>query len=425
MNGDFLFGQVVSMLKRDVVLTFPFVCLAAAGCGQADRTPAPPAVAPAFVFVLSPQDKDKAPAKISVFQVDPNGDLQMADQRPIEDAEAMAADPKGRFVFVGGGKPERCPPSQPCTTYPGYLRTYAVDAVSGVLSQSSERTMPSHGIYQSSHRYFFQVKSLAASEDTVYAMVGTSISGSVLQFHIDAASGALGDALDLGCEFDERPRWMLPAGPRLLLGGGFVVRCGRGDPGYWGGAFGVYEQAPEDGGLRHVAKAALAESSRAYGNVGAKAGNCVVAGWSGSGPVNPDGTYPTISGATPFTLDPASGVPTQRNTVGDRAPEALAAANGAVAVAITTARNGALQPVSSTLDLYGLMPTCELVPTWTSSGVAVISLAFHPDGRFFYAARHDGIRTYAQLADGSWEARGFIAGVTGTLVAATNPRATP
>ena len=59
------------MLRCQVVLAVPLVCLAAAGCGRDGSVPVgPPAVAPAFVFLLTPQDTDKNPAQLSVFQVE-------------------------------------------------------------------------------------------------------------------------------------------------------------------------------------------------------------------------------------------------------------------------------------------------------------------------------------------------------------------
>jgi hypothetical protein len=125
LDGDF-------MLRRKVVLAVPLVCLAAAGCGSGNGAPATtePSIASAFLFVLTPQDGDKTPAQLSVFQTDAKGDLQLADRRVIEDANAMAVDPKGRFVFVAGGKPTNCSPDHSvgeCRSFPAYLLSHAVD----------------------------------------------------------------------------------------------------------------------------------------------------------------------------------------------------------------------------------------------------------------------------------------------------------
>jgi hypothetical protein len=417
------------MLKRELVLPISLVCLAAAGCGQSGRgvpPAAPPVVPPAFVFAFTPRDKQ--PALLSVLQVDPNGDLRLTSQLAIEDAIAMTADPKGRFVFVGGGKPTDCGPDHSmseCHGFPGYLRTYAVDATSGALSQRSEHTMGSRpNPAGGSNTIFDHVQKLAASDDTVYATLQNLLGADFIQLHLDAASGALSDGPGVACDLDDWPSWMIPTGPRLLLGGDNFLECVPRDAVNKGDVFGVYAPEPDDGGRLHRhAVAPLAETSWAYASTGALAGNCVVAGWSANGLPDANGKYDNpVHGLTAFAIDAGSGVPSERNTVSDTEPVALAGATGVVAVAITTEKDSQYKPVAGELDLHTLTPACDLAPTSTGIVGLVTSLAFHPDGYFLYAMQPDGIHTYAQRSDGRWEPRSVLAGVTGALVAA---RVTP
>jgi hypothetical protein len=137
------------------------------------------------------------------------------------------------------------------------------------------------------------------------------------------------------------------------MGNDRYMHCGGRGSNYE--AFGVYAAVPEDGGRLHrVADAPLVQTSSVSKSVGGKANACVVVGWSGSGSVGPNGDYSLVAGVTAFTLDPASAASEQRNTVAAHSPKAIAAAPGVAAMATSDL-------AGSTLDVYSLSPTCDVV----------------------------------------------------------------
>lgn len=392
------------------LLLSALACLAAAGCGggsdDVPTAPSPPPAAPAFVFVLTPPPKDQpndAPV-LSAFQVTSLGELRLTDRQVIEYARVIAADPRGRFLFVGGGRRQSC--GSPChgpSTFPGFLRSYSVDPNSGVLSQRDERTMPYDESYGS--RLHYQVQYLAASEDRVYAWLNDSWrSTSFRQFQFDAPGGSLSAAPRLACDPDGAPSWLLASGSRLLIGDDGSLDCWLDDGYGMRGVFGVFAPKPEDGGRLHrIANATLARGGWLESRTGVQAGSCVAVAWS----------EPQGGGLTAFALDSATGIASERNTVGDAAPAALAGTSDLVAAAMA----------GGSIELHSLTPTCDISSGSVLASATATSLAFHPSGQFLYVVQDGGIRTYALRPGGPWEARGFVEGVVGDLVIVPSPAA--
>jgi hypothetical protein len=389
-------------------LVFAGGMLSACGGHDGTTTPSgPPAAALAFAYILTPPPEDlpENMPVLSTLKVTPSGNLELIDRRAIENARALAADPRGRMLFVaGGGRPTSL--GRHVTTYPGYIRTYSIEPSAGTVTALAERELP----HSDSPRVYLQAERMVADEGTVYVTAASRGAYSwqkVVDYRFDATRGVLSDGPGFYCETWWHPHWVLPSKP-YLLAEDVILDCYP----EWRDdrltAFGVFAPDPTDGRLVRIARAPRPSPAVYGGSSAAKVGNCVAVSWAKTSD-DPAG------GVTVYAIDPATGMPSQRKTTGSTRPTAIASSSiGLVAVTTTT--------TDTLLTLSSMAPDCDLVERFSIPSAPTTALAFHPSGLFLYAVQGGGVQAYALHPDGTLRAMlGFTDGLTGDLVVVPPP----
>jgi hypothetical protein len=270
------------------------------------------------VLTPPPEEQPANAPVLSTLRVAPTGNLQLVDRRAIENARVIAAEPRGRVLFVGGG---RKPTSwgRHVTTYPGYLRTYAIDPAAGTVTALSERELP----HSDSPRMYLQAERVVANETTVYVIATSAYSWQkVLDYGFDAPTGALTDAPGFNCESWWHPAWVLPSKPNLLAADG-GLDCYPDWQDYRPSAFGVFAPDPTDGRLVRIARATPPSPGASGPPAAAQVGNCVAVSWEGQ-----------LAGRrrSPSMIDPPRVLSARRPAP----PTAIAASSNSLVAATTT-----------------------------------------------------------------------------------------
>jgi hypothetical protein len=369
------------------------VCGTLWGCGANDGvapTPPPPAT-PAFVYVLTRANgvysrSGAITRSLSTLRVTETGDLQLVGSLAIEQAFTIAADPGGRMLFVAGGG---------FTLDPAFLRAYSIDPTSGALSPSSEDAL----LGSFPH-------SVVAGEDTVYVISSYGGGGFIQASRFGPPGGPL-DARPLladGCDYDGEISWLLPGKPYLLIQD-HGIDCSPQFRRSASNTAGVFVPGPKSFQLTRITGAALPGATTAA----ARAGDCVALNWS----QGPGAHFPPISGGiATYAIDPATGVPSQRQVLSAGVVPAIASSpNGLVAATTTTS--------ATQLRVYSTTATCDIQERFAIVSSPAQSLVFHPSGLFLYAIQNQGVQAYALTSDGSFSRTlGFTEGIEGQMAIA-------
>jgi hypothetical protein len=388
-----------TVTKRALVPTLALAAIAVSpiGCGSngsggpgGPTPPTLPVATRAFVHVLGPLGKSQGTvpgqAPLSTFEVTPpSGLLRPIASLLIDEATGVGADPQGRFVYVGGRKGK-----------PGYLRTYAVDGATGLLSARSEILLPKLG---GSDPPTCSPTPLAATEGEVF--VRHSCQGDAYEFlvYLSDAGGVLSEGPRPYADFDDEADWLVPLPSTRIV----YADCAS----YPSDGIAVMSPRP-DGRLENVG---LVPTLGSYGRArdAALTEGCLVAVWRSA----------TSGGITSHRVDGSTGMPTAVSTLSGFIPIHVAAGAGGH-VAVTTA--SALMP-------YSLTSSCDLVPRQTLPFSVTVSgdqpdagsLAFHPSGRFAYVDGDAGLQVCAVLDSGDLQVIETHSSVRGRVAVAPPP----
>jgi 6-phosphogluconolactonase (cycloisomerase 2 family) len=318
----------------------------------------------AFVYVLDPANA------LLVFEADDvTGQLRSVEAQQVIQAFRLAADPRGRFVFVAGGLGGRIA---------RFVRSYAVDAASGRLDRRSHTST-----FTSCH-----TTSLAANERQVYALgasCSTGYHGGWVVLSLDPRTGVLAPAPSPPSRFE--PDFVVadPKG-RFVYTGALERQVCSYCPRLFVSALRT------DGWLEDVGGIMVARSIDAV----------PVSGALGHGVLFVADAWGRI---TSFGIDEESGLPTvlARGALEDSMTHLTVAPR---TVPDSPPRPGGRLAASTHFDvrIYDFDASGELslrdvvaVP-WSS---VPLNLAFHPSGRFLYSSGSgQGVLIFSVAEDG-------------------------
>jgi hypothetical protein len=368
--------------------------------------PSPPTATRAFVHVLDLEAADKpkpscrgyvgTPVPVSTFEVTSSGELRSLATQSIDGARRLAADPLGRFLYVGGVK-----------DIPGYVSSYAVDAASGALSRRSQ-FVPSTA-YLGCCPPASEPSALAATKEQLFvsrtADYGYPIHPGFTVVWVEPGTGNLRQDQGPYHDFYDAPGWILPH-PSLP-----VVYADDDKHGVI-----VLSPRAQDGRLAEIERVVTPGSLPGYrgrAEAAALTGECLVATWATRDPA-------VLGGITSYRVDPGTGQLTEAATVSGFWPMAIAGAEGRVAVATSAVVALYFVGASCAIEPRDTMPI-TLAPEGPSGTLAPSALAFHPSGRFLYLAEHDGLQTYAILDTQRLRLLQTLTGVRGRITVAVPP----
>jgi hypothetical protein len=378
--------------------------LALSGCGSGNSggptgtTPPPlPAATRAFVHVLLPAAKVQEPASLSTFEVAvPGGQLRLLATRPITGASGAAADPAGRFLYVGGATNKRVE----YLPAAGYVQSYQVDGPSGDLTPGNQTLGPSLGGCEPPT---CRPVPLAATVQEVFVYPGCAdwYEGFFV-FQVDRSSGTL-TRVSPGRAFwdlDSESRWAVPLPSTPIVyadvdGREVGIFSSRGD-----GTLDLVDTVPTPGGTQWY-------SGGAYEAV--LTDGCLVASWRNGST--------GASGIVSYRIDPATGLLAAGDSLPGFVPLHLAGAAGG-RVAVTTA--GTLVPLVLT-DTCRIQSRDAVPIMLASTGSYAGSVAFHPSGRFVYVDQDTGLQVYVVLDSGSLQLIDTQPGARGRVIVASPP----